>query len=133
MNTYKTEEEMQEARYDAIYDWLNKQDSDIDLVYFYNENIESFDEFRYAIEDGGGFNVDIIYYAKAIEYLAENDPSLMEAIEIASDMGYETQNINSELLASLLASQNARVQFEELEDEFTELFGSFEVQEEEEE
>jgi len=57
------------------------------------------------LQDNGFFNVDIIYYYKAIEYLKENDSSLCESLEIASEFGYTTENLNSELLASLHASQ----------------------------
>ena len=60
------------------------------------------------LQDNGFFNVDIIYYYKAIEYLQENDCSLNESLEIASEFGYTTENLNSELLASLHAS-NQRI------------------------
>lgn len=49
---------------------------------------------------------EIIYYGRAIEYLAENDSSLMECMELAADMGYETKNLNSELLATILYQHN---------------------------
>lgn len=45
---------------------------------------------------------EIIYYSKAIEYLHDNDASLMEACELAHDYGYTTDKLNSELLATLL-------------------------------
>ena len=57
-----------------------------------------------------------------MEYLTRNDNSLRESIEIAIDYGYELKNINSELLASLLASQNSREQFNNYENEINELF-----------
>lgn len=68
------------------------------------DTYQIFDE----LQDNGFFNVDIIYYAKAIEYLKENDASLSESIEIASEYGYTLENINSETLASLHAS-NQRI------------------------
>ena len=55
-----------------------------------------------------------------MDYLREHDNSLSESMEIANDYGYEPKNINSELLASLLASQNAREEFYELENEIEE-------------
>jgi hypothetical protein len=74
------------------------------------------------IEDNQGFDSEIIYYSRAIEYLQENDPSLRNSLEIASEYGYEVSNLNSEILASLLASQNIREDFYKLEDEITEFF-----------
>jgi hypothetical protein len=46
-----------------------------------------------------------------MDYLSENDASLSESIEIAVDMGYSLENLNSETLASLHASQKARDDF----------------------
>jgi len=68
------------------------------------------------------FDVEIIYYSAAIEYLSENDPSLQESMSIASEMGFTTENLNSELLASLLASQNCREEWQELETEISNFF-----------
>ena len=48
---------------------------------------------------------EVIYHANAIEYLAENDPSLQESLSIARDFGYTIDNIHSELLATLLLSE----------------------------
>ena len=59
---------------------------------------------------------DIIYYSKAIKFLAENDNSLRESMKIASEMGYNVEDLNSELLASLLNySQNMEQLSEDLE------------------
>lgn len=73
-----------------------------------------------SLEDGGGDtndikeqildeigdyvseNVMVVYYSNAIKYLAEVDPSLMDSMEIAYDLGYSPEDINSELLATLL-------------------------------
>lgn len=54
------------------------------------------------------FNItqaEVIYYATAIKYLSEVDPSLQESMALAHELGYTTENINSELLASLLQSR----------------------------
>ena len=70
------------------------------------------------------YEQEIIYYYNAIKYLAEHDPSLVESLELACDMGYLTpttyttdsgnpknvlgyniNNLNSELLATLLYQQ----------------------------
>ena len=79
------------------------------------KEIEEAEEVTDILENNGAFNIDIIYYSKAIKYLQEHDPSLSESINMALEYGYELENINSELLASLLASQKAREQYYELE------------------
>ena len=55
--------------------------------------------------ESGFFDVEIIYYSKAIEYLKEHDASLNESLEIAAEMGFTLENLNSETLASLHASR----------------------------
>jgi intracellular sulfur oxidation DsrE/DsrF family protein len=67
----------------------------------YNDSEELFNE----IMENRGFIVEIIYYKSAIKFLAENDTSLKESLAIAEMQGYEIKNINSEILASLLASE----------------------------
>lgn len=81
-----------------------------------------FEEIRDQLDNANAFNIEIIYYTTAIEYLQENDPSLRTSLDLASDMGYEAKDLNSEILASLLASQNARKEFEEQENETTSFF-----------
>ena len=44
---------------------------------------------------------EIIYYYKAIKYLSENDASLNESLELAFDMGFSLENLNSETLATI--------------------------------
>ena len=83
-----------------------------------------FDSIYTAIDENNGFNIEIIYYSNAMEYLTRNDTSLSESIEIAVDYGYELKNINSELLASLLASQNSREQFNNYENEINNFFNT---------
>lgn len=104
----------------------------IDLPYYMNEDINSFEELRDYMEEQGAFDVDIIYYGNAIQYLMENDDSLTESLELASDMGYEAKNLNSEILASILASHNERIEFDELESKLAELFDEIANEEEEE-
>lgn len=75
-----------------------------------------------ALSENGAFDVEIMYYQNAIEYLAENDPSLSTSLELAAELGYETRNLNSELLASLLASQESREQFNALQNKIDAFF-----------
>ena len=95
---------------------------DIDEI----DNDDAFSSIYDMIDENGGFNCEVIYYSNAIKYLQENDASLMESLEIASDLGYEVKNLNSEILASLLKSQNVRDEFLELRDEINNFFESLE-------
>jgi len=81
------------------------------------ENIEDKEELReyllYLNNDMDITNTDVIYYSNAIEYLKENDPSLQNSLEIAQEFGYDTGDLNSELLASLLKSQTNYEEYNE--------------------
>lgn len=76
------------------------------------------------VQDNGGFNVEIIYCSNAIEYLKRYDNCLTESIELAIEYGYTLENINSELLASLLASKNAMNDFWDYQDEINDFFNT---------
>ena len=107
--------------------------NEIDVMYHIDaEEVNSFDDVYEAIDNDGGFNVEVIYYTTAMEYLMERDPSLRESLEIAEEYGYTADNINSELLASLLASKECREEFMSYEDEITEFFEMINNQEDEE-
>jgi hypothetical protein len=71
------------------------------------------DEIQEELQDNGFFNVEIIYYYKAMDYLRENDISLSESVEIAAEYGYQLDTINSEILASLHASRERENKFYE--------------------
>ena len=58
--------------------------------------------------------------------MQENDPSFNESLGIAAEYGYELKNLNSEILASLLKSQNVRDEFSYFRDEINEFFESLE-------
>ena len=96
-----------------ILNYVNPEDIDIENAY------ESILE---ALQENGGFNVEIIYYSNAIQFLQENDPSLKESLEIASEFGYSLENLNSEVLASLLASRQAEEEFYDLQSEIDDFF-----------
>ena len=98
-----------------IMDYVDIEDIDMN---------NAFDSIYGQIDDAGGFNVEIIYYSNAIEYLSENDKSLMDSIGIALENGYTLENINSELLASLLASQKVSEDFYDKEEDITNFFNS---------
>jgi hypothetical protein len=123
---------MKATRLEQMKEFYATLKSEIDLSYFADEDHQSTDDLRDAIEDGNGFDVEIIYYSNAIDYLQKNDPSLKESLEIAHELGYEAKNLNSELLASLLASQNARTEFEEITSKIDDFFEELNAEEEEE-
>lgn len=108
---------------------------EIDFNYMLkDEDFENLEQIRDILEENGAFDVEIIYYSNAIEYLSQHDASLKESLSIAAEMGFAIENLSSEILASLLASQNARESFNDIdEDEVNELIIEILTQEEEEE
>ncbi len=124
MNTQT--ETKQETKFDKlttlIEDW-----TEIYLPDYLNEdefdeiNIWTSDDIETILEDNGAFYIEIIYYSRAIKYLSENDASLTSSIELAIDMGFNLENINSETLASLHASQKVREYFYNIKDEIDEI------------
>jgi hypothetical protein len=125
MNTQTETQTKEEKQIDDLIKLFEDyaEDIHIDDILHYNEieDINNSDDLLELIEDNNGFDIDIIYYSKAIKYLAENDASLNQSIDLAVDMGYELQNVNSELLASLHASQKAREDFHDITDEIDEI------------
>ena len=92
---------------------------DIDINYIYDEN-KDFDQLnedviQYIHES------EIIYYSKAMAYLSDNDSSLFESLEIAKEYGYSIENLNSELLASLLYQQNLTNEWYEISEQVEEI------------
>lgn len=110
---------MKKAQAQAIVKLLEGIDLDIQAEDI--RDFETVDDIADFLEDNDYFNVEIIYYARAMEYLAKHDTSLRESLEIASEMGYDLKDLSSETLASLLASQNARNDFDELRAEIEEV------------
>lgn len=107
-----------------VINFLNEQNfsSTIDFSYFLsNKDFETVEDIISILDDNNAFSVEIIYYSTAIEFLKEHDNSLRESLQIASDFGFELKNLNSETLASLLASQMLRDEFSEIESELESL------------
>ena len=74
--------------------------------------MEGLQEYFYNIDDYHQITtIEVIWYYNAIQYLASNDASLNYSIELATDSGFELKDINSELLASLVQSAEAREEF----------------------
>ena len=120
---------------EKIETFLRSLRTEIEIMdYIKIEDIDCSDAFNSIsdmIQDNNGFDVEIIYFSNAIKYLQENDPSLRESLEIANEYGFSLDKINSETLASLLASQNAREEFNELQDEINTFFAELDEEENE--
>lgn len=111
MNTQTQNELIKNTLQDLSLEYLGEDATEfincLDELDEYTDTHQIFDD----LHDNGFFTVDIIYYSKAIEYLKENDPSLCESLEIASEYDYSLQNLNSEALASLHASRDRENKF----------------------
>ena len=93
---------------------------DIDLQNLYC-NEDTFNNFCDKVHDAI-MEENVIYYYQAMEYLSREDASLSQSLEIASEYGYTTENLNSELLATLLYQQNLTNQWYEISEEVEEIF-----------
>lgn len=112
-----------------IENFLANLKTEIDLLSLVDiDNIDhanAFDSICDMIEDNNGFDIDVIYYTNAIDYLREYDPSLRKSLAIAYDRGFTADNLNSEVLASLLKAENVRKDFYSLEDDINDFFEEY--------
>lgn len=83
--------------------------------------LETVGEVEEHLQDSDYFNVEIIYYSKAMDYLHEHDTSLHRGLELAQDMGYQPADLSSEILASLVASEVVREEFADIRDDIEEI------------
>jgi hypothetical protein len=124
MTTTKVQEKIQEflnglsTDHTELSDYVSPEDI--------TDYSTAFDEIETILQNNNSLDVEIIYYSRALEYLKDNDPSLNESLSIASEYGFTPENLNSEVLASLLASQENREQFQELENEIETFFNDLE-------
>jgi hypothetical protein len=73
------------TRVDKIEEFLGNLDTTIDILSMVNaEDINSYDDLYEALENNNGFDVEIIYYASAMDYLRMHDSSLRCSITIRS-------------------------------------------------
>jgi uncharacterized coiled-coil DUF342 family protein len=119
-------ETLNQEQRERVAEFLKGLDISIDILdYVSPENIDienAYESILEALQENGGFNVEIIYYSNAIKFLQENDSSLKESLEIASEFGFSIDSLSSELLASLLASRQAEEEFYELQSEIDDFF-----------
>ena len=87
---------------------------------------DAFNSILEMLEEGDAFNVEIMYHSKAMEYLTEHDNSLKDCLRLASELGYRLETLSSEVLASLLASDKARDDYNNLEHEINDFFEAIE-------
>ena len=120
----KTSKTVNDQINSKLIDLFKENNIDIDISYHLDNDydINNFDDLLELLQDNRALDVEIIYYHKAIDYLSENDPSLVDSIALATDYGCAIDNLNSEFLASILASDILRNQFFELENEINEIF-----------
>lgn len=80
--------------------------SAIDITYIIeHESFDNEDSFREYCDERIR-EYEIIYYTRAVEYLSEHDSSLRDSLEIAGELGYQTESLNSEILATLHAQES---------------------------
>jgi len=109
----------------TIKEFLGTLTTELDLQYNYQDDM-TFGEFEEAIDTYIRESSDVIYYSKAMEFLQEHDPSLRESLGLASDLGYDPSDLNSEILATLLNQQKLFEEWSELSSEIEEYFDEYE-------
>lgn len=70
-------------------------------------------------------NSDITYYSSAMEFLTTNDISLKDSLELAGEMSYKPEDLNSEILASLLNKSYTQQEWEEVKYKANEIIEEF--------
>jgi DNA polymerase I-like protein with 3'-5' exonuclease and polymerase domains len=95
---------------------------DIENALHYYDGESSAEDFIQHYLETYIHSAEIIYYHNAINYLKDNDPSLMESMAKAAEYGYDVQSLNSELLASLLLQDSLTEILYNLESDLTEYF-----------
>lgn len=92
----------------------------MDFIVNINDYADDLEGLKEYLQEARGFIVDndIIYYSEAMKYLSEYDNSLKDSLALASEYGYTLENLNSEILATLLYQQNLGIEFQELWEEF---------------
>lgn len=93
---------------------------DIDLANLYC-NEDDFNDFEEKVYEAISYE-EVIYYYEAMKYLTREDASLGESLELASEYGYKTENLNSELLATLLYQSKLIEQWHEIEEQVSKIF-----------
>jgi len=101
------EEEKQYDFNDFIFNYIDEDD----LKNLDKNDLRDF--LENLNEDEGITRTEVIYYGNAIEYLKKYDDSLEESLQIAEGCDFTLKNLNSEVLASLLKSQNNSIDYQD--------------------
>lgn len=104
---------------ERLIELVKDNNLDIDIQYLYDQ-MDDYDELNEKVMEYIN-SEEIIYYNKAMEYLSREDSSLSESLEIAHEYGYTTENLNSELLATLLYQQNLTNEWYEVSEQVEEI------------
>jgi hypothetical protein len=87
----------------------------LDCDHLLNDEIDNIDEFSEIVQERIN-ETEIIYYSEAMKLLNVHDTSLTISLSLASDFGYNTIDLNSELLATLLIQQMLSEELNEIID-----------------
>ncbi len=132
--TYKvmTKEQAAQAIEDLLADRVGIEititANDVDGVYDC-DTLERYVDIDRAINE----QCDIIYYSRAMDFLAKNDPSLTEAFDAAYELGYDLKDLNSETLASVLNNRYMRNAYYDCRSEIDDILSEIEHYDEDEE
>ena len=105
-----------------------KYSLDIETIpYEYYDDLEDAKDFERYFEEleYSTHQTECIYYSNAMKYLTEHDTSLNESLEIASEMGYEVEDLNSELLATLLMQRKESEALYDAKNDLEDLYNEF--------
>ena len=105
-----------------------KYSLDIETIpYEYYDDLEDAKDFESYFEqlEEATYQIECIYYSNAMKYLTEHDNSLSESLEIACEMGYEVEDLNSELLATLLMQRKESEALYDAKDDLEDLYNEF--------
>ena len=122
--------------FDQDYYFTSIDEEEIDFSGSIENQLEKYldNEFEEAVNNE---HFTITYFHKAMEFLTEEDNSLQESLQLACLYGYEIQDVNSEILASILNEQRYRDKYpsklSEFLDNLTEYLEDKDIVEEEEE
>ena len=91
------------------------------------ENITHINDLFNILCDRGAFRhlSEFIYYSDAIEYLNENDYSLRDSFEIAKEMGFTLDKLDSCMLATMHKERNLEGDFFKLTEDVNKMINQF--------
>ena len=96
--------------------------SDLDIDCPKEAEVDDYDALYTYLLNNGLMDVEIPYYGSAMQFLFENDPSLKDSLHLANDMGFDSENLTSEILASILATDMLKNELKEKKEEIEALF-----------